>query len=88
MPIDNESLMEQRIREEMREMRVASGLSQTGVAELFGWEKAAVSKMENGLVRIRLSDYLTLAKHVRHFIPGHPGVALADHFAKPKRTKA
>ena len=88
MPINNESLIEQRIAAELRQMRETANVTQSELADLFGWEKAAVSKLESGMVRVRLADYLAIMRYLREFVPGHPGVALADHFAKPKRSKA
>ena len=87
MPINNESLIEQRICAELREIREAAGVTQGEIADLFGWERAAVHKMESGMVRVRLSDYLAIMRYLREFVPGHPGVALADHYAKPRRPK-
>lgn len=88
MPINNESLIEQRICAELREVREAAGVTQGQIADLFGWERAAVHKMESGAVRVRLADYLAIMRYLRDFVPGHPALALFDHFSKPKRTKA
>lgn len=89
MVMTTETLLEQRIATELRNLRKTTHTTLSEVADLFGWEKAAIHKIESGITRVRLSDYLTLMQHYRPFIPGHPGVSLLDHFTKPmKRTKA
>ena len=75
-----ETALELTIRLDIRAMREAAGVSQYAIAELFGWERDAVSKLEVGRVRVKLDDYIRIAKFCRDAIPGHPAVALAERY--------
>jgi hypothetical protein len=81
----NETRVDKRIRKDVRAIREAAGLSQEAIGDLFGWQKAAVSKVEKGYYRIRLSDYLRIVDFCRDAIPDHPALALADYYAPRKR---
>jgi DNA-binding XRE family transcriptional regulator len=60
-------------------VRRAGKISQQSLAEVFGWSKAAISKIENGRNDVYLSDYLKIVNLMRAAVPGHPAIALHDY---------
>jgi len=52
----NESDMEQEIRADLRIARTRSGLSNKDVAHLLGCTKDRVSRLENGMARLKLGE--------------------------------
>lgn len=65
---------------EIREARLAANMTQESLADVLGWGKDAVSKLERGLLDIKLRDYLTLVSTLALFLPrDHPGRALVEH---------
>ena len=71
------AIFARRLGHEIRQYREAGGLSQDGLAELFGWSRSAISKIELGHRDIGLFDYLTVMQFLRDLDPDHPAVALA-----------
>ena len=69
---------------ELRSLRLKADLSLESVAEVFGWNRDAISKIERGQRNMLLSDYLTLMLFYRDLAPGHPALALAARFKKGK----
>lgn len=82
-----ETRLERRIRLDLRRVRETAGYTQEGIAELFGWNRDAVSKLENGSRRIRMADFLQVVDFCREAIPGHPAVALIEHYAPAKSRR-
>src|SRR4051794_29411344 len=80
-----ETKLERRIREDLRAIREAARLSQEAIGEIFGWEKAAVSKIELGYNKVKLADFLRIVDFCREAIPNHPAVVLADYYAPRRR---
>ena len=66
-----------RVGQELRQMREASGASQAFVADIFGWTRDAMSKIERGDRPIGMFEYLTVMRFYHDLDPTHPGVALA-----------
>ena len=68
-----------RLGAELRAARERAGLSQAAVAEVFGWQRDAISKIERGKNGLTVLEYLTLVHRLRdHFPEAHPAVPLAD----------
>jgi transcriptional regulator with XRE-family HTH domain len=66
-------------REEIRTWRENLRLSQQDVADVFGWKRDAVSKIETGKNNLYLDEYLVLVKFLAAGIPtDHPALALAE----------
>ena len=87
MPHEKQSTADLRISNDIRAIREAAGMTQAAVADIFGWERDAVSKIEAGKVRIRLIDYLAVVKFCRHAIPGHPAIALAEFYIPSRKVR-
>lgn len=77
-------LLYQRAGQEIRTMRLAAGASQEMVADLFGWTRDALSKIERGIRPISLFEYLNVMWFLRSSKPDHPAVALAGLLLYPK----
>lgn len=75
-----------RLGAELRELREASGVPQQTIADLFGWQRDAVAKLENGTNQIQLYDYLRLMRSFAELAPEHPALPLADQLI-PKKGK-
>lgn len=68
-----------RLGADLRAARERAGLSQAAVAEVFGWQRDAISKIECGKNSLTVLEYLTLVDFLRAFYPPDaPAVALAD----------
>lgn len=74
-----------RMGAEIRSLREASEMPQQAVADLFGWQRDAISKIENGRTNLSLYDYLRLMIFLRDTQPDHPAVTLADHLIPRRR---
>jgi DNA-binding XRE family transcriptional regulator len=72
---------------ELRQVRESAGLSQQAIADLYEWNRDAVSKFETGKRRMSLFDYLRFIDLMREQIPAHPAVPLADHMLAWRRIK-
>jgi transcriptional regulator with XRE-family HTH domain len=58
------------------------GLSQQSVADLFDWNRDAMSKVETGKNNLTLHQYLTLVRFLQEAVPlDHPALALADQLS-------
>lgn len=78
--MENDTLLsefQRRLAEEIRTIRKASDLTQTNVADLFGWGKSAISKIEKSDYNLSLYHYLRIMYSLRDSDPNHPGVELA-----------
>lgn len=65
---------------EFRQARMDAGLRQADLADVMGWGKDAISKLERGVLDIKLGDYLTLISTLAYYIPAdHPARALLEH---------
>ena len=71
------SEFQRRLAEEIRTIRKASDWTQTNVADLFGWGKSAISKIEKADYNLSLYHYLRIMYSLRDSDPDHPGVELA-----------
>lgn len=71
------ALFAKRVGQELRQLREASGLSQAFLADLFGWTRDAMSKIERGDRPIGMFEYLVVMNFYRDLDPTHPAVALA-----------
>lgn len=69
-----------RVGADLRDMRMASGLSQEDIADYMGWKRDAISKVENGRNQLSVYDYLTLMRFFREIEPNHPALPLADRY--------
>jgi len=76
-----------RLGAELRQVREAAGLSQQAVADLYEWNRDAVSKFERGVRRMSLFDYLRFMDLMREQLPAHPAVPLADHMLSWRKFK-
>jgi transcriptional regulator with XRE-family HTH domain len=77
-------LFAKRVGAELRLMREAGGVSLAFVAEIFGWKKDALSKIERGERQISTFDYLTLLRWYGDLAePNHPALALAGRLLPP-----
>jgi transcriptional regulator with XRE-family HTH domain len=72
------ALFRRRVGTELRMLREASRLSQQAVAEVFGWTRDAMSKVERGVYPLGMYEYLRLIAFYRDLEPDHPAVALAN----------
>lgn len=63
---------------DIRQHREAAGISLERAGEQIGWAKDSMSKMERGMLRISLVDYLYLMRILKDTDPTHPAMALAD----------
>lgn len=84
----NLAALHEAIRNDLREMRQAAGLSQAAVGEIFGWNRDAVSKIERGTNQIYLDDYIMLSRFLMAANPGHPSHALVEHLLPRRRRGA
>ena len=74
-----------RIGAEVRAAREQAELSQAAVADMFGWERDAISKIERGVNSLTLYDYLRLMTWLRDELdPAHPALALAERLLNPR----
>jgi transcriptional regulator with XRE-family HTH domain len=73
---------------DLRRLREESGVAQQAVADVFGWNRDAVSKIERGVTRLSLIDYLRTMDFLREVDPDHPGVVLAAYYRKKNRVRA
>ncbi len=69
-------------------MREAHGATLAFVAGIFGWQPAAMSKIERGERAISIYDYLTLMDLYRGLEPNHPAYALAKRFMPSTHQRA
>ena len=79
---------DKRIQNDLRAIRQAAGLTLDTIAEIIGVNKDALSKMERGVIRIKLFDYLRIVRFCRDAIPDHPAVQLAEFYLAPPRKIA
>ncbi len=63
---------------DIRAARKGAGKSQQEIADLFGWNRDAVSKIETGKVSVSLRSYLVIMRFCAPPESDHPGVALAE----------
>ena len=81
----------ERMGKDIRGLREAAELSQQEIADLFGWTRDSISKVERGITDLALVDYLVIMSFVREIgavSPGHPAMALVDFFYIPQRRTA
>jgi DNA-binding XRE family transcriptional regulator len=84
-PRKKRAYMLQRLGEQLRAARESEGFTQQEVADLFGWGRDAISKLESGTLNVSLADYLLLVHFLRdHLPPGYPAVVLHDIAASPR----
>lgn len=75
------------IGQDIRRIRQECGVSQQQVADIFGWQRDAISKLERGLFNVSLANYLQLMDWLREGAPAnHPGLALADRFRRAAKS--
>jgi transcriptional regulator with XRE-family HTH domain len=74
-----------RVGNDLRTLREAGGLSQQAVADLFGWQRDAISKVERGERNLTVYDYLRLLRFFRDVAPDHPALALAERYLLIRR---
>jgi transcriptional regulator with XRE-family HTH domain len=70
------------VGEELRAARREAGITQADVAEIFGWTRDAISKIEAGVTSLSVLVYVTLVHFLRDFLPAHPAVPLARHMLR------
>ena len=73
-----------RVGAELREFREAAKLTQQDVADLYGWGRDAIKKVEMGERGLSVAAYIGIVRYfaVDDFAPPtHPAVALAEYFA-------
>ena len=70
------------IHEDLRSIRKAAGLTLEQIGEVIDMDRQAMSKIELGVSRIRLFDYLRIVWFCREAIPEHPAVELARFYVK------
>jgi transcriptional regulator with XRE-family HTH domain len=75
--IAHRDIFRRQVGRELRELREAYGLSQATVADVFGWNRDAMSKIERGATPLGMFEYLRLMLFYRERVPEHPAVALA-----------
>lgn len=73
---------------ELRAYRELAGLSQDAVAEVLGWGRDAISKIETGKNGLRLYDYLLLMEFLRDGSPGHPAHSLRERLNSRRLPRA
>lgn len=74
---------------EIRVWREALDMPQQSVANLFGWKRDAVSKIETGKNEISLHDYIMVVRFLQAAVPeDHPALALADQLMKRRFRRA
>jgi DNA-binding XRE family transcriptional regulator len=61
----------------IREMRETAGLAQQDIADIFGWSRDAISKIERGVNTISLFQYLKIIDCLREVDRAHPALPLA-----------
>lgn len=70
----------------IRTARESAGVSQQTVADVFDWNRDAMSKVESGQTDISLYSFLTICDFLRDFMPpDHPATQLYALLA-PGRT--
>lgn len=63
----------------IRDARTSAGISQQAVADLFDWQRDALSKLERGNTDISLYSFLIICDFLREFLPpDHPALALYE----------
>lgn len=72
-----------RMGADLKELRLAAGLSQQAVADVFGWRRDSISKVENGQRPLGLYEYLTLLQFLQAVEPNHAALALARRLIPP-----
>lgn len=65
-----------RLGQDIRKLREDAQVSQAMIAELFGWHRTAVSKIEQGERNLGIYEYLLIMNFLRDMEPAHPAVAL------------
>ena len=71
-------LLQQRLGRDIRLLRESAGLSQQSIADLFGWGRDAISKLESGSIATTVYNYLALMQFLASDVePDHPAVILA-----------
>ena len=76
-----------RLADEVKTIRRVSGVTQTQVADLFGWGKSAISKIEKANYNLSLYHYLQIMYSFRDSDPYHPGVELAYRLLGKRRPR-
>jgi hypothetical protein len=84
-----QEIFRRRLGQELRRFREASGISQDLAADVNGWNRDAMSKIERGERPIGMFEYLRLMWFYQELEPDHPAVALAArllprHSGKPQ----
>jgi transcriptional regulator with XRE-family HTH domain len=80
-------LFQERMGRELRTLREAGGVSQAAVADLFGWQRNAISKLEAGRTTTNIYNYLRLINFLAHDTePDHPARALLRRFMPSEKA--
>ena len=77
------ALFYRRIGQNIRQLREDAGWTQEQLADLFGWNRDAISKIESGKRPVALYEYLQLLWFLRDVDLNHPGVSLARLLLPP-----
>jgi transcriptional regulator with XRE-family HTH domain len=73
---------------DIRQAREAAGLPQQAIANLFGWTRDAISKMERGINDTEVYDVVIIMDYLREYSESHPIHPLIGRwYSLPKRTK-
>lgn len=68
---------------DIRRMREAAALTQQDLANLLDWSnRGAIQKVEAGLRRLNVYDYLRLLNQIRDIEPDHPAIPLYHHIRR------
>lgn len=65
---------------DIRTLREAAEMPQQQIADMFGWQRDAVSKIETGKNNLSLYDYLQIVRWLGEMEPNHPALALAARY--------
>ncbi|WP_419900618.1 helix-turn-helix domain-containing protein [Roseomonas sp. USHLN139] len=84
---DFAKLFLQKAGQDLREMREGAGMTQQEVADIFNWNRDAVSKIESGSINISLHHYLQIIQQFKELYPDHPALPLYDYLTKPRRAR-
>ena len=73
---------------DIKEMRERIGLSQAEIANVMGWGRFAMSKIETGQTNLSLFDYLRLISTLEEAERGHPAFTVMRRYGGRKAITA
>lgn len=77
----------ERIGADIRHLRTSLQLSQQTVSDIFGWNRDAMSKVENGVTHLPLVNYLRIMDMLKEADPQHPAHALVRRYLRPTKSR-